>query len=136
MNVNALGQLTITTLSQGKLSTHRTTPTRWSDIAHALSDTGDQPTLLQLRLTDDALLYLMLDGDAAQLSAFHPSELCHYLVSGQPTGSNDHVDLGWNSYPKWMVVHGRERVLEIARNFVERRSFDPGAEWHEEVIDL
>ena len=134
--MSEIGILTITTLKDARLATTRRNVQNWTDILHAINEFRSAPTLFQLSRNEGTLLYMMLDGDLVHLSVFDPPELCHYLTYDESEGLNGYVDLGWNSYPAWSVVRGVDRVLDIAKLFVEQHRLASDAQWREEVLDL
>src|SRR4051812_20728390 len=105
---------------QGLLQTSKIGVQGSADLRRAVADCRDAPCLFQLSTDDAFLLYLMVDGDRAHLSAWDPPELCHYFTSDSPVEAADSIDLGWNSFPAWSVTP-LDKALSAAELFIDQR---------------
>ena len=118
----------------GRLQTSRTGVQGSADLRRAVADCHDAPCLFSLSTADgNPVLYFMVDGDRAHLSAWEHPELCHYLTSDLPVEGDDSIDLGWNSYPAWSVTP-LEKALSAAELYVDQRKLADWGKWRVEEM--
>ena len=114
---------------QGPLQTSKIEVQGSADLRRAVAACHDAPCLLQLSTADgNPVLYFMVDGDRAHMSAWEHPERYHYLTSDPPLVPDEFIDLGWNSYPAWSVTL-LEKALSAAELFVDQRKLADWGKW-------
>ena len=118
----------------GRLETSRSEVQSSADVRRAVAECHHAPCLISLSTTDgNPVLYFMIDGDRAHLSAWEHPELCHYLTSDPPLVADEFIDLGWNSYPAWSVTP-LDKALSAAELYVDERKLADWGKWRREEL--
>ncbi|MCA9577119.1 MAG: hypothetical protein KC668_16865 [Myxococcales bacterium] len=98
------------------------------------------PAAHEVRVVDERgnpMLYLVCEGDEAQLTIFFPSSqeasTANYLASEAPE-DDTWVDLGWQSFPRWMV-HPLGLALSAVQGFLATGDLPREVRWVSERLD-
>lgn len=132
--MNARYTLKVTTLENTGLRTRESQLQSWPDVEREILALKNAIALYELSQNEDFILYLMIDGNRAHMTAWE-GDICHYLCSERPSDKNDQsVDLGWNAYPSWSVVVGLDTVMRAAKAFVMDGELLATACWWDEEV--